>query len=102
VKELERWPNNWGQVRKALLLTKAPQEPVAAFIKTKGGGNVVLLPVLRFDEVGITEAEPVSLIPHGEGDVELCPNEKLVDGSRFFNVHGCGGIDKSFEPPPVI
>ena len=41
-------------------------------------------------------------IPPGEGDVELCPNEKLVDESRFFNVHGCGGIDKSFEPPPVI
>ena len=43
------------------------------------------------------------LIPPGEGDAELCPNEKMVvDESRFFNVHGCGGIEKSFQSHPVI
>jgi hypothetical protein len=42
------------------------------------------------------------LIPHGEVDAELCPNEKMVDESRFFNVHGCGVMDKSFQSHPVI
>ena len=42
------------------------------------------------------------LIPRGEGDAELCPNEKVVYESRFFDVHGCGGIDKSFQSHPVI
>jgi hypothetical protein len=43
------------------------------------------------------------LIPPGEVDAELCPNEKMVvDESRFFNVHGCGGMDQSFQSHPVI
>jgi hypothetical protein len=42
------------------------------------------------------------LIPHKEGDAELCPNEKkMVDESRFFNVHGCGGMDQLFQSHPV-
>ena len=41
------------------------------------------------------------LIPPGEVDAELCPNEKMLDSSRFFDVHGCEGIDKSFQSHPV-
>jgi len=37
------------------------------------------------------------LIPRKEGDAELCPNEKMVDVSRLSNVHGCVGMDKSFQ-----
>ena len=37
------------------------------------------------------------LIPHKEGDAELCPNEKkMVDESRFFSGHVWGGMDKPF------
>jgi hypothetical protein len=43
------------------------------------------------------------LIPRKEGDAELCPNEKkMVDESRLFNVHGCGGMDQLFQSHPVI
>ena len=42
------------------------------------------------------------LIPPGEVDAELCPNEKVVDESRYFEVHGCGGIEKSLQSHPVI
>jgi hypothetical protein len=42
------------------------------------------------------------LIPRKEGDAELCPNEKkMVDESRLFNVHGCGGMDQLFQSHPV-
>ena len=39
----------------------------------------------------------VVLIPPGEVHVKLCPNEKMVDVSRLSNVHGCVGLDKSFQ-----
>jgi len=39
---------------------------------------------------------------HLQGGAELCPNEKVVDESRFFDVHGCGGIDKTFQSHPVM
>ena len=32
----------------------------------------------------------------------LSPNQKMVDESGFFDVYGCGDIDKSFQPHPVI
>jgi hypothetical protein len=32
-----------------------------------------------------------------EGHAELCSNEKLVDVNRLSNVHGCAGLDKSFQ-----
>ena len=35
-------------------------------------------------------------------EAELCPNEKMVNASRFFDVYGCGDIDKSFQSHPVI
>jgi len=35
-------------------------------------------------------------------NAELCPNEKMVDESRFFDLYGCGDIDKSFESHSVI
>jgi hypothetical protein len=28
-------------------------------------------------------------------DAELCSDEKVVDKSRFFDLYGCGDIDKS-------
>ena len=31
----------------------------------------------------------------------LCPNEKLVNACRFFDMHGYGAIDTSFQPYPV-
>ncbi|HZC81631.1 MAG TPA: hypothetical protein VE222_07910, partial [Nitrospiraceae bacterium] len=37
-----------------------------------------------------------------EMDAELCPNQKMVDESRFFDRYGCGDIDKSFQSHPVI
>jgi len=37
------------------------------------------------------------MIPRGEIDVELCPNEKMVDVRRFFDGHG-----KSFQSHPII
>jgi len=50
----------------------------------------------------LIEQPTVLVILRGEVDVELCSNEKMVDESRFFDVHGCGGIDKSFQSHPVI
>ena len=35
-------------------------------------------------------------------DAELCPNEKMVDKGRFFDLYGCGDINKSFQSHPVI
>jgi len=35
-------------------------------------------------------------------DAELCPNEKMVDEGRFFDLYGCGDIHKSFQSHPVI
>jgi hypothetical protein len=32
-----------------------------------------------------------------QGDAELCSNENMVDVSRLSNVHGCVGLDKSFQ-----
>lgn len=37
-----------------------------------------------------------------EMDAELCPNEKMVDECRFFDLYGCGDIHKSFQSHPVI
>jgi hypothetical protein len=42
------------------------------------------------------------LFQHGEVDDELCPNEKMIDESMFFNVPGFGGMDKPFQPHPVM
>lgn len=42
----------------------------------------------------LIERPTILLIPPGEIDAELCQNEKIVDDSRFFDVHSCGGIDK--------
>jgi hypothetical protein len=56
----------------------------------------------RTEDLNFADESAVLLIPPEEGDAELCANEKLVDESRFFNVHGYGGIDKSFESHPVI
>jgi hypothetical protein len=39
----------------------------------------------------------VVLIPPGEVNDELCPNEKMVDVSRLSNVHSFVGMDKSFQ-----
>ena len=36
------------------------------------------------------------LIPPAEVDDKLCPNEKMVDESRFFSGHVWGGMDKPF------
>jgi hypothetical protein len=44
----------------------------------------------------------VVVIPPGEVNAELCPNEKMVDESRFFDVPGGGGIEKSFQSHPVV
>jgi len=44
----------------------------------------------------------VVLIPPGEVHAELCLNEKVVGERRFFDVHGCGGIEKSCQSHPVI
>jgi hypothetical protein len=35
-------------------------------------------------------------------DAELCPNEKKVDESRFFDLTNCRDIDKSIQSHPVI
>ena len=35
------------------------------------------------------------------GSPKLCPNEKMVDVRRVSNVHGCVGMDKSFQSYPV-
>jgi hypothetical protein len=41
------------------------------------------------------------LIPRGDLDAELCPNEKVVDASRLFLMRGCAGTDKSLKSHPV-
>jgi hypothetical protein len=38
----------------------------------------------------------------GEDDAELCPNEKVVDETRFFDMRGCGGSNKSCQSHSVI
>ena len=50
----------------------------------------------------LIERPTVLLIPPREVDAELCSNEKMADESRYFDVHGCEGIDKSFQSHPVI
>jgi hypothetical protein len=37
------------------------------------------------------------LLDLDEDHAELCPNEKMVDVNRLSNVHGCAGLDKSFQ-----
>jgi len=41
----------------------------------------------------------VLLIPRGEVDAELGPNEKVVDESRSFDVHGSGDSEALLEEP---
>ncbi len=40
--------------------------------------------------------------PRNVSMATLCPNEKMVDERRFIDVHGGGGIDKSFQPHSVV
>jgi len=48
-----------------------------------------------------SEQPAVLLSRPREVDAELCPNEKMVDESRFFDGDGCGVMDQSFQSHPV-
>ena len=54
-------------------------------------------PMKRFVRAGDERMNSPDPPSTGPGNAALCSNEKMVDVSRFSHLHGCGGLDKSFQ-----
>jgi hypothetical protein len=97
----EAWKGFWADTRPPATVGKKEIAESPAWLR-----NTTISPILPSRLVSLrrhahrltpSPNRAVVLIPPGEVNNELCPNEKMVDVSRLSNVHGCVGMDKSFQ-----